>query len=120
MKRFRDGNDPHPRFSLANGRTVLAWRRLVAAISLLVLISASLAHSSQNGIHLPQAITNVLALLAFCLSFLSWKSTSSRTTILKATDLRKLDYRVSLLLGSMSTLVSLVARASLSQVVERP
>lgn len=104
---------------LALERTVLAWRRTAAALSLLVLISASLAHSSENGIHLPQAVTSVLALIAICLSCLGSKSTSSRTTILKATDLRKLDHRISLLLGSMSTLVSLVALASLSQVIER-
>src|SRR4051794_12242847 len=73
---YRDGEEPDPRFSLANERTFLAWIRTSLALIAAGVALEALALPMQPGLRLAASVLFiVLGLLAAVQSWLGWART---------------------------------------------
>lgn len=70
---YRDGEDPDPRFSLANERTFLAWMRTSLALAAAgVGLDFALASTDPSGGHPPSAAVLTLIAAAMFSAVIAW------------------------------------------------
>ncbi|WP_010532854.1 YidH family protein [Brachybacterium squillarum] len=75
---YREGEEPDPRFSLANERTFLAWLRTALAMYAGAFALEALPISAEPGWRIAAAIVfMVLGTLAAVQAWLGWKATET-------------------------------------------
>ena len=70
---YREGEDPDPRFSLANERTFLAWMRTSLALAAAAVgLDFALASTDSSGGHAPSAAVLTLIASAMFSAIIAW------------------------------------------------
>jgi putative membrane protein len=115
---YRHGNEPDPRFSLANERTALAWMRTALA-----LVAAGIAITSISSLGVVPRWTALIG-AASCLggALLAWRAVAGWERVERALRLKKplpSPRALAMLAGGVIVLAAVMVLISLAELLRR-